>query len=404
MTSTDSFSVEFDDDTEVLLLLRKRNRELFAKWLGEGLTVLPEADDLPETFDICILDAAAFAAYRDTLAGRKADAAPVFLPYLLVVREGNRPYLDAGVRELVDEIIVIPATPAEFAIRLQSLLNARNQSVLLRDQKAREIEQLARQNEQLEEFASIVSHDLRNPLSVISGAIGLTEQTGDLAHLELANNGVRRMGELIDGLLELARQGQSVGETTAVDVGAVARKAWGVVDASDAALVVAGDQTVEADTERLQALFENLFRNSVEHGSTSNRSAGRSGDSVEHGSTSSRDGRSRPDDSVEHGSTGEPGDDDSSVTITVGPLGAGRVGFYVADDGPGISEAEREQVLEHGYTTEPGGTGLGLSIVRSIADAHGWTITITERDSGGARFEIDCEAQPDERVSEPLPE
>ena len=66
----------------------------------------------------------------------------------------------------------------------------------------------------------------------------------------------------------------------------------------------------------------------------------------------------------------------------------GQNGFSVADDGPGIPADEREQVFEHGYSTDSDGTGFGLSIVQSIAEAHGWSVTATESESGGAKFEI----------------
>lgn len=75
------------------------------------------------------------------------------------------------------------------------------------------------------------------------------------------------------------------------------------------------------------------------------------------------------------------------MTIRVGPLDD-VAGFYVADDGRGIPEDDRETVLEHGYSTAEEGTGLGLSIVTRIVDAHGWEIDVTESTSGGARFEI----------------
>jgi signal transduction histidine kinase len=100
---------------------------------------------------------------------------------------------------------------------------------------------------------------------------------------------------------------------------------------------------------------------------------------VEHGSTGSRAG---PDDSAEHGST-----DDAGVTIRLTALD-GEHGFAVEDDGPGVDPAHRDSVFERGYTTSDDGTGFGLAIVRSIADAHGWSVGLAESDAGGARFEF----------------
>jgi signal transduction histidine kinase len=60
----------------------------------------------------------------------------------------------------------------------------------------------------------------------------------------------------------------------------------------------------------------------------------------------------------------------------------------VADDGPGIPPERRDLVFEHGFTDSPDGTGFGLAIVRSIVEAHGWTVSVTESETGGARFEV----------------
>jgi len=70
------------------------------------------------------------------------------------------------------------------------------------------------------------------------------------------------------------------------------------------------------------------------------------------------------------------------------------VGFYVADDGPGIPPDERGRVFDSTYSSG-GGTGLGLSIVEQIAEAHDWTVTATESDAGGARFEVRGIERPD---------
>ncbi|MFC4357435.1 PAS domain S-box protein [Halobium salinum] len=229
--------------------------------------------------------------------------------------------------------------------------------------------QLERENARLDEFASIVSHDLRNPLDVITLNLELARTDPSEERLDAIARAAARTNELIDGLLTLTRQGKVVGETEPVDVGEVARAAWSNVDTGDADLVVADDlPTVAADRPRLVQVFENLFRNSVEHGSTSSRA--------------------KPDDPVEHGSV-----DGDHPTVTVGALPDG-AGFYVEDDGPGIPEADVGHVFESGYTTEADGTGFGLAIVKNVVEAHKWTVSAANGVDGGARFEVTVSAGP----------
>jgi signal transduction histidine kinase len=89
---------------------------------------------------------------------------------------------------------------------------------------------------------------------------------------------------------------------------------------------------------------------------------------------------------AEHGSTGNqnPADGDG-VTVTIGDLPDG---FSVADDGPGIPPDERDRVFDAGYSSGREGTGFGLAIVAEVAAAHGWSVTVTESETGGARVEL----------------
>jgi|AntRauTorcE11897_2_1112592.scaffolds.fasta_scaffold04515_3 PAS domain S-box-containing protein len=224
-------------------------------------------------------------------------------------------------------------------------------------QRQRTNERLRRQNEKLNHFASIVSHDLRNPLNVLNGSLGLAEETGEAEHFERAERAAERMETLIDDLLVLARAGDTIEETEPVGIGTLARNCWAGVDTGGASLTVLSDRTVLADATRLRQLFENLIRNVVEHGSAGSESA-----AADDGTANSR-----------------------GVTVTIGDL---EDGFYVADDGVGIPEAEREKIFESGFSTREGGTGFGLSIVTEIADAHGWAVRATESEDGGARFEF----------------
>ena len=236
---------------------------------------------------------------------------------------------------------------------------------------ARERE-LERQNDRLDRFASVISHDLRNPLTVATGRLELlredregqregeneSESENENEHLEALATALERMHSLVEELLTLARQNRPIDEPEPVSLVAAADRCWDVIAAPDSTLVTDGELTVVADEGRLRQLLENLFRNAVEHGSTSSRT--------------------ESDDAVEHGG--------SEVTVTVGALPDGS-GFYVEDDGRGLPE-EAESLFEPGRSTSEDGTGLGLAIVAGIVEAHGWEIRTGEASDGGARFEI----------------
>ena len=202
--------------------------------------------------------------------------------------------------------------------------------------------QLQRQNQRLDEFASVVSHDLRNPLNVASGRLDLLVEDCDSEHVAEIEWALDRMDRLIDDVLTLARDGETVGETDPVRLDPLVTQCWTGVATGDATLTGEAGMEIRADRSRLAQLLENLFRNSVEHNP-------------------------------------EP------VTVTVGELEGG---FFVEDDGRGIPEDDRENVFETGYSATDDGTGFGLAIVAEIVSAHGWEIDVTESETGGARFEI----------------
>ncbi|MEF8786256.1 MAG: PAS domain-containing sensor histidine kinase [Haloarculaceae archaeon] len=211
------------------------------------------------------------------------------------------------------------------------------------DRKERERE-LERTNERLDEFASVVSHDLRNPLNVAMLRLDLAMDECDSDHLTDIAEAHERMQTLIDNLLTVARDGDPVTEIDVIDLASLSETCWQTVATGTASLVTETDCSLKADCARLRQLLENLMRNAVEHG----------------------------------------GED---VTVTVGTLD-GEDGFYVADDGPGVDEASREQVFESGYSTQSGGTGFGLAIASDIAAAHGWKISLTESSASGVRVEL----------------
>ncbi|MFB6281805.1 MAG: PAS domain S-box protein, partial [Haloferacaceae archaeon] len=122
---------------------------------------------------------------------------------------------------------------------------------------------LERQNERLEEFASVVSHDLRNPLNVAQGRLELARAERDSDHLRAVADAHERMEQLVGELLTLAREGDVVTDLRAVSLADAAADGWRTVETGGSTLSTGTDAVVRADESRLRQLFENLFRNSV---------------------------------------------------------------------------------------------------------------------------------------------
>ena len=209
-------------------------------------------------------------------------------------------------------------------------------------ERKRSEDRLRRQKERLDDFASVVSHDLRSPLTVLMGNLELAEETGNPDHFDSCRDAVERMEAIIDDLLSLARDVDDTGEIEPVDVGDMVEECWRNIETKDTKIRVESENVVMADRGKLRQMFENLLRNSVEHGG-------------------------------------------GGVTVTVSDLPDG---FRLEDNGSGIPEEERDRVFEPGYTTDEGGTGLGMYIVKQVAEVHGWSVEATEGEKGGAAFEV----------------
>ncbi|WP_256393214.1 sensor histidine kinase [Natronoarchaeum rubrum] len=200
--------------------------------------------------------------------------------------------------------------------------------------------------EVLEEVAQVLSHDLSNLLTTARSSLELARRQHDDEHIERTAAILDNSEQLVDGVVTLARTGRQFDEVSPTDLGSVAESAWLSIDEPGVSLRVEDSIRIESDRGGLRLLLENLFQNAIEHGP-------------------------------------------AEETVTVGPLERdGTAGFYVADDGDGFEMDDLDAAFESGYSTAEDRSGLGLAIVRRIADAHDWTITVTDGRAGGARFEI----------------
>ena len=197
----------------------------------------------------------------------------------------------------------------------------------------------------LEEFTNTLSHDIKNPLGVARGNLELIRERFDdgaepIDNVEAALN---RIDSIVNRTLVSADGADIQEQFETVSLAEVIDRSWSMVETESATLEAEADVQIQAHRDSLQQLFENLINNAIRHGG-------------------------------------------SSATVRIKEIEDD--GFYIEDDGPGIPEDERENVLKRGYSTKDRGLGLGIPIVDEICSAHGWTLQITESDNGGARFEI----------------
>ena len=213
-------------------------------------------------------------------------------------------------------------------------------------------------NAQLENFAGQVCHDLRNPLTALSGFIELAADSPELAHapraayaLARAESAAARMATMITDLLDYARIGGAAVRHEDVDLRAVVAAVTDDLDAaikeSGAVVDVEGDTAVVGDETLLRVLLQNVVANALK---------------------------------FTHAAGTKP------HVVVRGHALFGGWRITVDDNGPGIPAAERERVfelMERATADEVPGLGIGLSTCRRIAEAHGGRMGIETSPLGG---------------------
>ncbi len=219
-------------------------------------------------------------------------------------------------------------------------------------------DELERSNQNLQEFAYIASHDLQEPLRMVSSYVDLIEQEyrDELdeeaqEYIEFAVDGATRMKAMIDSLLEYSRVHTTGSEFEPVDLNEVFEETVKnleiVIEDADAEVTAEELPTVEVDREQIGQVLQNLVSNAIEHGGT----------------------------------------DTPTVDVTVTERDDA-FEFVVSDDGKGIPASQQGKIFEifTQGSRDDSGTGIGLAITKRVIERHGGDIWV-ESDSGkGASF------------------
>ncbi|HEU5048773.1 MAG TPA: HAMP domain-containing sensor histidine kinase [Gemmatimonadales bacterium] len=237
------------------------------------------------------------------------------------------------------------------------------------------------------QLAAGVAHEVRNPLGAIATYVEILRKRGvDPAVLDEMRRAVDRVERIVASLLDYARPGETAGVADAAAALATAADflaAQGVFREHQLALDVAeGIPPVRGDRHAIEQVAVNLLLNACDAAPGGRIWAGVRAHELE----------------SRHAAAGRAGHAAGMTPRRYQPrprrpeLPAGTKGalLYVADDGPGVADADRERVFDPFYTTkDPGkGTGLGLAIVARTVHAAGGLVWVDRAREGGAAFKV----------------
>ncbi|MFW6092670.1 MAG: ATP-binding protein [Pseudomonadota bacterium] len=266
-----------------------------------------------------------------------------------------------------------PSSPREFAEigagfnGMVESIRATEEELRRRQRREQELQQKLDESERVAMIGRVaqgLAHELGSPLSVVDGRVRrLQAKDGDgrfTRALDDVRRQVVRMSDIVRQLLNYGRD--AAGDRTEVDLYRLLQRLRAAADAEDVAIHIDSGSprvSVVGDPVRLELAVSNLVRNAVRHA------------------------RSR-------------------VDVGLRRLDDGRIGVYVEDDGPGVSEADLAHVFEPFYTRQPPGmgTGLGLAIVANVMREHDGEARYENRPGGGARFVLVLPPAGEERMQE----
>jgi PAS domain S-box-containing protein len=258
-----------------------------------------------------------------------------------------------------------PDPPTDTELDLIGILARNAEAALVSTNREQELaayrDELERSNQALQEFAYIASHDLQEPLRMVSSYVDLLEseygdQFDDEAseYMTFAIDGARRMQNMIDALLRYSRvetRGGAIERTETAAIVEGVRDALQLrIEETGATVDIGSLPPVSADPDQLGQLFQNLVENAIEYADESG-----------------------VDPAIEVDAWRE----DNTVQ------------FSVSDNGPGIPARMDEDVFEifnRGGNHNRDGTGIGLAVCRRIVRRHDGEIWVDQSGGAGATF------------------
>lgn len=290
----------------------------------------------------------------ERLLDRFRSAGPVRGEELAMETAGGETlWVNFSVRELGEE-------DPESGVRVLSMILDITERKRAEEQLEYYAGELERSNEDLKQFAYVISHDLKEPLRVIKNYLQLLERRyGEelpedaTDFIDFSLESADRMSALIDSLLTYSRVGTQAEPSKPVDLEEVLEEVLAdlamQIQETGAEIEHEGLPTVHADPDQIRQLLQNLVSNAIKYNE----------------------------------------EETPQIWIEAERVSEGwRIA--VADDGPGIPEAQRDQVFDvfHrvGERLDVDGTGMGLAIARRIVERHGGRIWVEESEAGGARF------------------
>jgi signal transduction histidine kinase len=254
----------------------------------------------------------------------------------------------------------------DYSIRIPRSLEGNDEIGILTSTSNKLLEQVeeAKTNleihiKDLDNFAHIVSHDLKAPLRGISGlahfiAEDYYDKIGEegKAQLEILKSKVSKMNNLIDAILLYSREGRKKEEKTEVDVGKLIREITEILFLPEKVkITIVNSLPILFTTQiSIQQVFMNLISNAVKYGD-------------------------KP---------------ETEIRIGVSEHSSAFYKFYVSDNGPGIEEKYFIKIFQLfqtlGPSENPENTGVGLAIVKKIVENHGGEIWVESTPGNGATF------------------